>query len=208
MTVTDPHQALEQLKQGNARFAAGRPTLTTVLSDSERKTLLKGQSPLAVILGCSDARVPVELIFDQGFGELFVIRVAGNIVAPSQIGSVEFAVEQSNVSLAVVLGHSGCGAIQATLRHLREPSAESSANLRSIVDRISPGLEGLMATDLCNNEDALVRESVRANVRASVNTLRHGSEMLEARCHRGELMIVGAEYALDDGVVDFFDGVA
>jgi carbonic anhydrase len=163
------------------------------------------QEPLAVILGCSDSRVPVEVVFDQGFGDLFVIRVAGNIVAPSQIGSVEFAAERLGTRLVVVLGHTRCGAVQATLEDLQQAQPQSW-NMSSIVSRIRPSVEGLLATDLKHDHAALVTQAVRANVRASVNHLRHGSEVLEHLLRADGLQIVGAEYSLDTGVVDFFDG--
>jgi len=162
------------------------------------------QEPFAIILGCSDSRVPAELVFDQGLGDLFVIRVAGNIVAPSQIGSVEFAAERFGTRLVVVLGHSRCGAVVATLEELRRPCESQSRNLRSIVDRIRPSVEGL-AKELRTDVDACVSEAVRANVRASANQLRHGSELLEQLIEHDGLVIVGAEYSLETGVVDVFD---
>ena len=166
------------------------------------------QEPFAIILGCSDARVPAEIVFDQGLGDLFVIRVAGNIVAPSQVGSVEFAAERFGTRLVVVLGHSQCGAILATLEELRRPNENQSRNLRSIVDRVRPSVEGLLATELRHDENALVRQAVRANIRASVDHLRHGSQVLEQLIQDDGLLIVGAEYSLETGVVEFFDGAA
>jgi carbonic anhydrase len=168
--------------------------------------LLTGQQPFAIVLGCSDSRVPAELVFDQGLGDLFVIRVAGNIVAPSQIGSVEFAAERFGTRLVVVLGHSQCGAVLATLEQLRRPNEGQSRNLRSIVDRIRPSVEGLLATSLVKDLDTLVREAVRANVRASANLLRHGSEILERLSEHDGLLVVGAEYSLESGTVHVFDG--
>jgi carbonic anhydrase len=152
--------------------------------------------------------VPAELVFDQGLGDLFVIRVAGNIVAPSLIGSVEFAAEQFGTRLVVVLGHSRCGAIQATLEQLRRPAENQSPNIRSIVDRVRPSIEGLLRTELRNDEDALVRQAVRANVGVSVSHLRYGSDVLERLIQNDGLAVVGAEYSLETGEVDFFDGVA
>jgi carbonic anhydrase len=163
------------------------------------------QAPFAIVLGCSDARVPAEIVFDQGLGDLFVIRVAGNIVASSQVGSIEFAAERFGTPLVVVLGHSQCGAILATLEELRRPKANQSRNLRSIVDRIRPSVEVLLATELRHDHDALVRQAVRNNVRVSVNHLRHGSEVLEDLVEERGLVIVGAEYSLDTGIVEFFD---
>ena len=163
------------------------------------------QAPFAIILGCSDSRVPAEIVFDQGLGDLFVIRVAGNIVAPSQVGSVEFAAGQYNTRLVVVLGHSQCGAILATVQELLQPTVNQSRNLHSIVDRIRPSVEALLATELRHDPEALVRQAVRANVRASVNQLRHGSEVLEHLIQTEGLLVVGAEYSLETGVVDFFE---
>ena len=200
-------EALQRLREGNKRFVTELSNQEANASRARRIELADGQEPFAIILGCSDSRVPAELVFDQGLGDLFVIRVAGNIVAPSQVGSVEFAASRFGTRLVVVLGHSKCGAIVATLDELHRPSAEQSKNLRSIVDRIRPSIEPLIATDLDRKPDALLEQAVRANIRASANHLRHGSELLEELVERDGLMIVGAEYSLDSGVVDFFDGV-
>jgi carbonic anhydrase len=174
---------------------------------SRRAEIAKQQEPFAIVLGCSDSRVPAEIVFDQGLGDLFVIRVAGNIVAPSQVGSVEFAATRFGTRLVVVLGHSQCGAVLATLEELGRPSEAQSRNLRSIVDRIRPSVEALLATDLGHHPDALVRQAVRANIRVSANQLRHGSEVLEQLIQKDRLLVVGAEYSLETGVVEFFDGV-
>ena len=200
-------EALERLKAGNARFVSGARDHDPFTNEARRSELAAGQEPFAIILGCSDSRVPAEIVFDQGLGDLFVIRVAGNIVAPSQVGSVEFAATKFDTRLVVVLGHSQCGAILATLDELRQPTANQSRNLRSIVDRIRPAVEPLMATELRRDPDALMKRAVRANVLASTSHLRHGSEVLEELIERGELMVVGAEYSLESGVVEFFDGV-
>ncbi len=199
--------ALERLRDGNRRFVSGVRSLDTLTSQTRRSEFVAGQEPFAVILGCSDSRVPVEIVFDQGLGDLFVIRVAGNIVAPSQIGSVEFAAERFGTRLVVILGHTRCGAVQATLEELQRPADSQSRNLRSIVDRIRPSVELLLATELRRDPDALARHAVRANVRVSVNYLRHGSEILERLIQSAGLMVVGAEYSLETGVVDFFDGM-
>jgi carbonic anhydrase len=199
-------EALERLKEGNRRFVSDAPSLHIFTNDARRRELAAGQEPFAIVLGCSDSRVPAEIVFDQGLGDLFVIRVAGNIVAPSQVGSVEFAAERSGTRLVVVLGHSNCGAILATLEELGRPSEDQSRNLRSIVDRIRPSVEPLLASGLGNQPAALVREAVRANIRASANHLRHGSEVLEQLIQTNGLLVVGAEYSLDSGIVDFFDG--
>jgi carbonic anhydrase len=203
--VISATEALQRLRDGNRRFVDGDRSVDTMIQ-ARRIDFADRQEPLAVILGCSDSRVPVEVVFDQGFGDLFVIRVAGNIVAPSQIGSVEFAAERLGTRLVVVLGHTRCGAVQATLEDLRQAQSQSW-NMSSIVSRIRPSVEGLLATDLKHDHVALVTHAVRANVRASVNQLRHGSDVLERLYRVDGLQIVGAEYSLDTGVVDFFDGV-
>jgi carbonic anhydrase len=198
-------EALKSLKDGNARFVksahAGKP-LTT---HTTREDLNQTQNPIAIILGCADARVPAELVFDQGLGDLFVIRVAGNIVAPSQIGSVEFAAAKFGTPLVVVLGHSGCGAIAATLEELRRPTTDQSPNLRSIVDRIRPSVLNLLETDPNMSQHDLSEKAIRQNVRASVLQLRHGSPILEDLVDKSGLLIVGAEYSLATGQVDFFE---
>jgi len=199
--------ALERLREGNRRFVSGVRSLETLTSQTRRGDFVAGQKPFAVILGCSDSRVPVELVFDQGLGDLFVIRVAGNIVAASQIGSVEFAAAQFGTPLVVVLGHTRCGAVQATLDELQRPSDNQSRHLRSIVDRIRPAVEGLLATDLGRDHDNLARQAVRANVRVAANFLRHGSPILEELIESNKLLVVGAEYALETGEVEFFDGL-
>jgi carbonic anhydrase len=200
-------EALERLREGNRRFVSNIRSLETQLSHTRRIDLLAGQQPFAIILGCSDSRVPAELVFDQGLGDLFVIRVAGNIVAPSQVGSVEFAAMRYDTRLVVVLGHSQCGAILATLEELRQPAENQSRSLRSIVDRVRPSVETLLLTELRHDTDALVQQAVRANVRASVNHLRHGSEILERLIENEQLLVVGAEYSLETGSVDFFEGL-
>jgi carbonic anhydrase len=195
--------ALRRLREGNRRFVAEVRGRAAAVSRARREELAAGQEPFAIILGCSDSRVPAEIVFDQGLGDLFVIRVAGNIVAPSQIESVEFAAARFETRLVVVLGHTSCGAIQATVDELSRRSEEQSRNLRSIVDRIRP----LLGTSLARDRDALMHQAVRANIRMSANQLRHGSGVLEQLIQTGGLRVVGAEYSLDTGVVEFFDGV-
>lgn len=200
-------EAFERLQAGNRRFVAHIDGAAGPLVTPRRAELPKEQWPFAIILGCSDARVPAELVFDQGLGDLFVIRVAGNIVAPSQVGSVEFAAARFDTRLVVVLGHSECGVILATLEELQQPAENQSRNLRSIVDRIRPSVEMLLKTDLRHDVAALVRQAVRANVTLAVDQLRHGSEVLEHLIRTEGLRVVGAEYSLETGVVEFFDGV-
>ena len=201
------HEALERLREGNRRFVSDVRSRDTLTSQARRNELAAGQEPFAIILGCSDSQVPAETVFNQGLGDLFVIRVAGNIVASSQIGSVEFAAARFGTRLVVVLGHSQCGAVLATLEELQQATENQSRNLRSIVDRIRPSVEALLATELRHAPDALVRHAVRSNVRASANQLRHGSEVLEQLIQSNGLLVVGGEYSLETGLVDFFDGV-
>lgn len=185
--------ALERLREGNARFVANVRSPESLASAARRAELAIAQEPFAIVLGCSDSRVPVEIVFDQGPGDLFVIRVAGNIVAPSLVGSVEFAAERFGTRLVVVLGHSSCGAIQATIEELHRPSKNQSPNLKAIVDRIRP------AVSPQDDEQA----AMRANILASVNQLRHGSAIIEGLIGSNGLVIVGAWYSLESGVVAF-----
>jgi carbonic anhydrase len=206
-STVSAHEALARLREGNLRFVAGDCRSATLLDPSRRSMLASEQRPFAIVLGCSDSRVPAELVFDQGLGDLFVIRVAGNIVAPSQVGSVEFAAERFQTRLVVVLGHSQCGAILATLEELQRPREKQSRNLRTIVDRVRPSVEGLLRNGIGAGDEALVREAVRANIRHSADQLRHGSEVLETLIRDQGLSVVGAEYSLETGRVDFFDGM-
>lgn len=199
----EARKALERLEAGNRRFVANELTLD--IDDAARRSLAAQQNPFAVVLGCSDSRVPVEVIFDQGLGDLFVIRVAGNIVQPSQIGTVEFAAQKFDTQLVVVLGHTRCGAVAETLEQLTQPSADSSDNMAAIVSRIRPSVEGLLGQ--IDDKDELLQHAVRENVRYASNALRHGSTIIESLVDAGELVIVGAEYCLETGRVDFFDGV-
>ena len=204
--MVSANEALLRLREGNRRFVSDTRTHDSLAREARRRELAAGQAPFAIILGCSDSRVPAEMVFDQGLGDLFVIRVAGNVVASSQVGSVEFATARFGTPLVVVLGHSQCGAIAATIEELQQPTNQSR-NLRSIVDRIRPSVEVLLETDLRHDPDGLARQAVRANVRASANQLRHGSEILERLVQTDRLQIVGAEYSLETGIVDFFEGV-
>jgi len=201
------HEALERLLEGNARFVSSERNHDALTSERRRRKVAVGQEPFAIILGCSDSRVPAEIVFDQGLGDLFVIRVAGNIVAPSQIGSVEFAAARFGTPLVVVLGHSNCGAITATIEELGRRTEEQSPNLKSIVDRVRPSVQAVMSANKHLTHEALVHESVRANIRVSVGQLRHGSAILEQLIQSDKLLCVGAEYSLETGIVEFFDGV-
>lgn len=197
-------QALHRLMEGNRTFVAGL-SAGEPISRAGFLDLSRGQNPFAIVLGCSDARVPAEIVFNQGLGDLFVIRVAGNVVAPSQVGSVEFAASRYDVRLVVVMGHSRCGAILSTIEALNNPGSSESRNLQSIVNRVRPSVEALMHTELAKDHDALVQHAVRANVAVSVNHLRSGSELLERLIDTEGLVVVGAEYSLETGKVEFFD---
>lgn len=206
-SMISAQEALERLRKGNARFVSDVRSHETLPSQARRNEVAAGQEPFAIILGCSDSRVPAEIVFDQGLGDLFVIRVAGNIVASSQVGSVEFAAARLGTRLVIVLGHTQCGAILATLEELQQPTGSQSRHLRSIVDHVRPSVEALLATELRSNPEALVRQAVRANIRASVDHLRHGSWVLEDLIEKDELLVLGGEYSLETGIVEFFDGV-
>ncbi|MFZ1344082.1 carbonic anhydrase [Thiothrix eikelboomii] len=198
-------EALQRLREGNERFANNVRSLDSLLSHTQRAALTAGQNPFAIILGCSDSRVPAEVVFDQGLGALFVIRVAGNVVAPSQIGSIEFAATQYGTRLVIVMGHTQCGAVNATLADLRNKEHNPSSNQRYIVERIAPAVATLMETPLKDNPEELIRHAVRANIRMATSHVRHGSEILEKLIAQDGLMVVGAEYSLETGQVDFFD---
>jgi carbonic anhydrase len=198
-------EALKRLKEGDQRFVSGVRSIDTIVKQIQRADFVAGQAPFAIILGCSDSRVPAEIIFDQGLGDLFVIRVAGNIVAPSQVGSVEFAAEMFGTRLVVVLGHTMCGAVKATIDELERPSEKKSSNVLSIVNRIRPTIEPLFHTEHRNDPEKLLESCIHANILAATNHLMHGSKMLENLVQQGELEIVGAEYSLETGYVNFYD---
>lgn len=200
-----PTDALAALREGNRRFVAGDVGAASRTGFPHQTEMGEGQDPIAIVLACSDSRVPVELVFDQGFGDLFVIRVAGNVVAPSQIGSIEFAASEFGTRLVVVLGHSNCGVVVAALKELSLQQTHRSPNLRAIVDRVRPSIEPLLEAYEHSGTDALTAAAVRANVRASVEKLSHGSLILEQLVDSGGLLIVAAEYSIETGQVDFFD---
>ena len=199
--------ALQRLKAGNGRFVSGHQSRHIDIDHARQTAAAEKQEPIAIILGCSDSRVPAEIVFDQGLGDLFVIRVAGNIVQPSQVGSVEFAAARYGTRLVVVLGHSQCGAVLATMEEIQWPSENQSRHLRSIVDRIRPSVESLMTSSADDDTDALLHRAIRANVVGSMNHLRHGSEILEQLIRNDGLLVVGAEYCLETGEVEFLEDV-
>jgi len=191
--------------QGNLRFCDGKPVAESRAFSSELAE--RPQRPFAIVLGCSDSRTPVEILFDQGFGDLFVVRIAGNVVAPSVVGSIEFAASQFGTRLVVVLGHTRCGAIAATARALHTGDGPESRNIRSITDRIAPHIESTVRANKEAPSAALLRELMRMNIRASVDHLRHGSRLLEELVLAGRVAVVAADYELETGQVQFFDGV-
>ncbi len=197
-------EALARLRAGNERYVANLRSVDALASQSRRDALVNGQAPFAVVLSCSDSRVPSEIVFDCGLGDLFVVRVAGNVVAPSIVGSVEFAAAKLGTELVVVMGHTRCGAVTATLEALSGAASAPAGNVRDIVDRIAPAVAELPRSG--TPDEAVLRAAIRANVRASANQLRHGSAILERRISEGRLTVVGAEYELETGKVHFFDG--
>ncbi len=201
----DPDQALELLKEGNKHYIESTIDDAEININTRRKSIGEGQSPFAVILGCSDSRVPAELVFSQGLGDLFVVRVAGNIIAPSQIGSIEFACQNFGSRLVVVLGHSHCGAVKATVDSLLSSPGDISPNIASIVEEILPAVRPVVAEHKCDDKDHLVHQAMRANIEQSVNGLETRSTVLSDMVNSKQIKIVGAEYCLETGVVDFYD---
>ncbi len=198
-------KALDRLRKGNRRYVLGLATRDTQLSHLKRQELAKHQEPFAIVLGCSDSRVPPEIIFDQGLGDLFVVRVAGNVVGPTQLDSVEFPALHCGTRLVVVLGHSHCGTVLATLEELQQLTEGHEYRLNSINSRVRPAVEGLLRTELRHDFDALLCRAVRANIEASVHYLRHGSRVLAKLAENEDLIVVGAEYSVETGVVEFLD---
>lgn len=198
-------QALARLRDGNERFISGTRSIATLAGTLNLAKHAGGQKPFATILTCSDSRVPAEMVFDQGIGDLFVIRVAGNVVAPSLVGSVEFAAATFGTQLTVVMGHSSCGAVEATLDVLRGHTSVPSDNIRDIVDRIRPAVQAVVEANPAGTDDAILEAAIRANVRTSADHLRHGSRILERMVSAGAVAVIGAEYHLHSGRVEFFD---
>lgn len=197
-------KALQTLIEGNQRYIAGTSDDAELTITTRRQSINAGQSPFAVILGCSDSRVPVELVFNQGLGDLFVIRVAGNIAAPSQIGSVEYACQHLGTRLVVVLGHSHCGAINATVDSLLGELDELSPNIASIVDHVSPAVHPVVMHKQYTDKDELINQAMRANVEQSVSGLQMRSPILRDMVNKNKIKIIGAEYSIETGVVDFY----
>jgi carbonic anhydrase len=204
-TSLSPPLAVRRLRDGNQRFLQRGSVLEARTFSAE--LALRPQRPFAIVLGCSDSRTPVEILFDEGFGDLFVVRIAGNVVAPSVVGSIEFAASQFGTRLVLVLGHTRCGAIAATVNALRTGNGPESRNIRSITDRIAPHIEPMVRSSGAAVEAELLRELMRVNVRASASHLRHGSRLLEELVLAGRVAVVSAEYEIETGLVHFFDGL-
>jgi len=204
MTIS-AKEGLERLREGNRRFVQGQQGTDKRVNHAPSTVSAERQSPFAIILGCSDSRVPAELVFDQGLGDLFVIRVAGNVVNPSHAGSAEFAAQNFGTRLVVVLGHSNCGAVGATIDTIEKGAEVESPNLRSIVDAIRPGIEPLMQTEIANDRDELFSVAVKANIQTSVAELKRGPGVLDHLIRTDGLVVIGAEYSLQTGEVEFFE---
>lgn len=197
-------QALQKLQEGNRKFVAATSAEVELTTPMVKMDVSQGQQPFAVILGCSDSRVPAELVFHCGLGELFVIRVAGNVVAPSQIGSVEFACQNFGTELVIVLGHSHCGVINATVQALLEEGDDISPNVASIVDRVTPAVLPVVTQNSAADHADLVHQAMRANVAHSVDRLQMRSQILRQLVKKGKLQIIGADYSIESGEVEFY----
>ena len=193
--TVDAAQAIKRLEDGNARFVAGKPQHPHETSEW-RHSLEKEQRPFAVVLGCSDSRVPTELVFDQGFGDLFVIRVAGNIVDTDVTASIEYAIDHLGTQLIVVMGHSHCGAVTATLDHLANPDGEP-AEVVSLLYRIEPAIIGI-PNDL--SRDKRIDHAVQRNVELAVRRLSRVPD-LRRSINAGRIKVVGAVYDMHTGEV-------
>ncbi len=198
-------ETLARLKEGNARFCACANKAG--IESAARAALADGQSPSAVILGCADSRVSPELAFDQGLGELFVVRVAGHVVAAAALESVELAVEQLGAKLVVVLGHTGCAAVRATLAEVQSPGTPAAEKLSAVIHHIKPPVEAVLSLRPEADQAAMMQESVRANIRHAAGQLREDSAVISTLVESGEVLVVGAEYSLETGAVEFIDGL-
>jgi carbonic anhydrase len=193
--------ALERLRAGNRRFV--RHLQKDPTTPTARATLAAGQAPSAIVLTCADSRVPPELVFDHGLGELFVVRVAGNVCAPSTLASIEYAASALGAELVVVMGHTQCGAVKATIESVRKGKHPGSVSLDDMVQRIAPAVRPVANRGLASNE--LLKVATRANALLAADRLRRESPVLRERIETGKLTVVSAEYALETGEVSFFD---
>jgi carbonic anhydrase len=192
-------EALARLKSGNARFLSGKSHFPR-LQKQVLAELAKGQQPYATILGCSDSRVPPELVFDAGFGELFIVRVAGNVLGPAIAGTLQYAGMHLHTPLFVVMGHEGCGAVQAALAS-KFHGAQQASRIEALLENILPALDGLDAT---LPPEALLKAAVEANVRWTMRALLESPEA-KARASEGMMKLVGAVYDLATGHVRFLE---
>lgn len=195
--MATPDDAIAALKDGNARFFSGQATRPEA-DANQRRAQIMGQTPFAAVLACSDSRVPVEIVFDQGLGDLFVTRVAGNVAGDSELGSLEYALRHLDVRLIVVMGHEGCGAVAAAL--LPEADlAQEPEHLRRLIARIQPSVWDLPPI---RDKKARMREAVLNNVRHQVAALREQAVIREAEAS-GQVRVIGAFYEIGSGAVDF-----
>lgn len=195
--VRSPEAAIQALKDGNARFFSGEAARPE-LGANERRAQIMGQTPFAAILACSDSRVPVELVFDQGFGQLFVVRVAGNVVGESGLGTLEYAIRHLDVHLVMVLGHEGCGAVASAMLP-PEQIAQEPPHLQSLIKRIQPSVQNLPPI---RDKKARMREAVLNNVRQQAHILRQQTVIQEAEAS-GQIRVIGGFYEIGSGGVDF-----
>jgi len=207
MSRLNGSEALKSLQEGNRRFTEDINGNDIETNSAQRSALVEKQEPIAIILGCADARVPAEIVFDQNLGDLFVVRVAGNIAKASQIGSIEYAVAHLGTRLIVVLGHSSCGAVAATVDAVVSSSPALSPGLDSLISTITPAVKTVMANNTNLDTETLIARSIQENVRNSVKELQANSEILKDILINDDLLILGAEYNLETGAVNFFDGM-
>jgi len=201
-TTMTPAQALAKLKQGHEDFLNDKPTLKTARDSDRRLAIARAQVPFAVLVGCSDSRVPPELLFDTGLGELFIVRNAGNTIDTVAMGSIQYAVQVLNVPLILVLGHERCGAVDAAVSVV-EKNTVYPGSIGQMVEPIIPAVLKAKAMGAASGED-LLDGAVRENVRRTVMRLRTAEPTLADPIKADKLMVVGARYDLDDGKVDFF----
>lgn len=200
-----PKDALRELHAGNKRFVAHLHNETPTDNHNRQHELIINQRPIAIIVGCSDARVPPELIFDQGMGDLFVIRVAGNIITPAQLESIEFAALAFGPRLVVVLGHTCCGAVQATVNALIDPSTNPDGMYPTVVEHVRPSAQAAIDAGGAST-DEIVDHATHHNVRRSIETITTKSRALKKLMLVEGMLVVGAKYRIEDGAVEFLEG--
>jgi carbonic anhydrase len=194
----NPDQGLQLLKEGNRKYLTDSP-IRAVEGRERRLEIAKGQTPFAVLVSCSDSRVPPELLFGRGLGELFIIRNAGNTIDTAALGSVEYAVAELGVPLIVVMGHQRCGAVDAAVSVVRD-NAVFPGSIGDMIEPIIPAVLGVR-----DKPGDLLDNAVRANISRIAGRLREAEPILSDPQRNGKLKVVGAYYSLEDGSVDFFD---